>query len=160
TANAVVRAVSDFDDLQRFADVNRRVLIITGGWDMCNPQSADVIRQSLQRKKIRPAFWFIGMDVPPDQQRQLNEIGRATEGKLFYVKNQNELENILERLFEVEPVIADINTMVEILNSIIERFNASNRLLEQKRYTEAENEINKAHAKFTKTELPFQDLEK
>jgi hypothetical protein len=30
----------------------------------------------------------------------------------------------------------------------------------QKRYTEAENEINEAHAKFTKTELPFQDLEK
>jgi Mg-chelatase subunit ChlD len=116
TANAIVRAVSDFDDLQRFADVNRRVLIITGGRDMCDPQAADVIRQSLLKKKIRPTFWFIGMDVPPDQERQLIEIGRATDGKLFHVKNQNELENILERLFEVEPVIADINTMVDILN--------------------------------------------
>src|SRR5262249_56610293 len=121
---------------------------------------ADVIRQSLLKKKIRPTFWFIGMDVPPDQERQLIEIGRATDGKLFHVKNQNELENILERFFEVEPVIADINTMVDILNSITKRFNASNRFLEQKRYTEAENEINEAHAKFTKTEITFQDLEK
>jgi len=137
TANAIVRAVSDFDDLQRFADVNRRVLIITGGRDMCDPQAADVIRQSLLKKKIRPTFWFIDMDVPPDQERQLIEIGRATDGKLFHVKNQNELESILERLFEVEPVIADINTMVDILNSITKRFNSSNRFLEQKRYTEA-----------------------
>lgn len=50
--------------------------------------------------------------------------------------------------------------MVDILNSIVKHYNTSNRFLEQKRYTEAENEINEAHAKFKKTELPFQDLEK
>lgn len=79
TVNAVTRAASDFDDLQRFADVNRRVLIITGGQDLCYPQAANVIRQILLSKKIRPIFWLIAMDVPPDQQRQLIEIGRATE---------------------------------------------------------------------------------
>jgi hypothetical protein len=76
------------------------------------------------------------MDVPPDQQRQLNEIRRATDGKIFPVKNQHELENVLERLFEIEPVIADIKSVLNILNSIIEYLNKSIAFLNQKSYVE------------------------
>jgi hypothetical protein len=150
TADAVLGAAGDFDDARRFEGVNKRVLIITGGQDSCTPQAADVIRRELQKRKIRPSFWLIGMDVPPDQQRQLNEIRRATDGKIFPVKNQHELENVLERFFEVEPVIADITSVLNILNLIIEYLNKSIVFLNQKSYTEAENEIKLGFESFKK----------
>jgi hypothetical protein len=141
TAAAALGAARDFDDARRFEGVIKRVLIITGGQDSCTPQAADVIRRELQKRKIRPSFWLIGMDVPPDQQRQLNEIRRATDGKIFPVKNQHELENVLERIFEIEPVIAGIKSVLNILNSIIDYLNKSIVFLNQKSYMEAENEI-------------------
>jgi Mg-chelatase subunit ChlD len=160
TAAAVSSAARDFDD-PRFDGVQRRGLIITGGQDSCNPRAADDIRRALQSKRIRPDFWFIGMDVPPDQQRQLSEIQKATGGRpIFFVKNQNELESTLERLFEVEPVRADIKSMIDILNSVIHHFNKFGDLIEQKSYEEAGTEIREAFDKLKKTELPFQDLGK
>ena len=94
TADAVVKAIKDFDDINRFEGVSKRALIITGGHDSCNPRASEDIRREFQSKKIRPDFWFIGMDVPPDQQRHLNEIQRVTGAKIFSVKNQQELEDI------------------------------------------------------------------
>jgi Mg-chelatase subunit ChlD len=160
TADAIIKAIKDFDDINRFEGVSKRALIITGGNDSCNPRAPEDIRRELQSKKIRPDFWFIGMDVPSDQQRQLNEIQRVTGAHMFFVKNQEELENVLERLFEIEPVIADIKTMMHILNSVIEHFNGSGRLIEKKDYLNAENLIKQGKEKFKETNLAFQDLGK
>jgi Mg-chelatase subunit ChlD len=82
TADAVQKAIKDFDSIN-FEGVSRRVIIITGGDDSCSPDYAKSIHRTLQDKKIRPDFWFIGMDVPGDKWGGLNEIKKATGGKIF-----------------------------------------------------------------------------
>ena len=70
-------------------------------------------------------------------------------------KNQYELENVLERLFEDEPVIADITSVLNIHNSIIEYLNKSIVFLNQKSYMEAENEIKLGFESFKKNRAPL-----
>jgi hypothetical protein len=124
------------------------------------PKATDKIRRALEKRKIRPDFYFIGMNVPPDQQRQLDVIQRVTKGKISYVKNQYELENIIEKLFEIEPVIADIKSVTNILNSTLEYLNKSATFLNQKLYLEAENQIKTGFKALEETDLAFRDLEK
>lgn len=158
--DAVSEAANDFQPIRRFEGVNKRVVIITGGIDPCyqHDDVSSLVRQRLENRKILPQFRFIGIDIPPDQQRQLKRIVDATAGEVTFVKNQPELEDVLRKVLEVEPAHSDVDAIVDNLNELIDLIGVVIGRIEAKDYSDAEKKIDYLPEIAQRAALPFRDL--
>ncbi|MEN8132339.1 MAG: VWA domain-containing protein [Pseudomonadota bacterium] len=157
---AINQAASDFHPPERFANVNKYVIIITGGIDPCysRDESLTLIRQRLTSLQIRPEFRFIGLDIPPDKQQQLKRLAEATKGDISLVKTQVELEQKLKKIFELDPVDRDVKAIFGNLNELITLFGEAIDQIEAKDYQGAGERIAKAPEIEQRFTLPFRDL--
>ena len=139
--NAVKSATEDFRDERRFPkEVSRRVVIITGG-DYCDPMTPNNIHAALERRKIIPDFYLIGMDLPPDRRERIKWVAGAAGGWFHHVTTEAELNRILKRIIEIEPVINSIKRLTEILNAVTGHINDMHYAVRDQRYEEAEDAL-------------------
>ena len=158
--DAITAATKDFEPPQRFEGVRRRVVIIAGGTDPCysHDQTLSLIRQRLANRQIHPEFRFIGIDIPPDEQQQFKRIADATAGEVSLVGTQAELEDVLKRVLEIEPVHNDINVIVEVLNEQIDLISDVIESVEAEDYSDAANRIDHLPEVAQRATLPLRDL--
>lgn len=100
-ANAVIAAIDDFSDADRFPDPEapKRVLIFAGTADQCiGDAAADAIGREVARRAIDIEFQLIGMRPTEQEREQLgaitNAIGRDAE--LVEVETVAQLEEMVE----------------------------------------------------------------
>lgn len=164
-AHAVIDASGDFNDPERFKGVSKRIIVITGGDDACVPNPIDAIRERLERNKragfeIQLDYHFIGLGLTPPQQQNLAQIAQSTGGKFVFVDHREDLDKALHQLLVVEPVVNDVNSLVQILNAGVARINETIGNINAKNYSAAEAGVQAARSEFSRSDLPFRDLGK
>lgn len=164
-AHAVIDASADFNDPERFKGVSKRIIVITGGDDACVPNPIDAIRERLERNKragfeIQLDYHFIGLGLTAPQQQNLAQIAQSTGGKFVFVDHREDLDKALHQLLVVEPVVNDVNSLVQILNAGVARINETIGNINAKNYSAAEAGVQAARSEFSRSDLPFRDLGK
>lgn len=100
-AEAVIRASSDFNDLERFPPESvRQVIVLTAGPDVCDPQAKQKIADRMEElagtvafKKIR--FRYVGLGVPNNLQDEVKEFAEETDAEVDFVDNRRELHDVV-----------------------------------------------------------------
>jgi hypothetical protein len=153
-------AIADFNPPDRFADVSKRIVIITGGNDPCyeHAQALSLIRQRLENRRITPEFRFIGIDIPPDRQQDLVDLARATNGEVSIVTTRDELEAALERVLEVEPADTSIRIITAAFDDLVDRLDNAANLITSERYADAQALISEQGDAEQQATLAFDDL--
>lgn len=164
-AHAVIEASGDFNDPERFKGVSKRIVVITGGDDSCVPNPIDAIRERLEHNKragyeIQLDFHFIGMGLTPTQQQNIAQMAQSTGGQFDFVDHRQDLDNSLHRILVVEPVVNDVNSLVQILNTGVAHINTTIGSINAKDYSAAEAGVESARNEFKHSDLPFHDLGK
>lgn len=110
-ASALLEATGDFNDLDRFGSVNKKVIIIAGSYDSCHSNlalhSLDlVLLERLRDRKdakenIKVDIHIIGMGIPIFQREQFKEIANATGGTMYFPDSKEDLEYVLKNIGSV-----------------------------------------------------------
>ncbi len=98
--SAVIDATSDFHPPERFADVNKKIVIIAGRFDTCPGASVQDIHDriaSMPKDTIQLDIQVIGMKVPREDRQPFNEVAKATNGKAYFVRTREELELLFDQ---------------------------------------------------------------
>jgi von Willebrand factor type A domain len=157
-AAALEAAISDFNDVRRFEGVSNRVVVISGSRDYCDPRKAVSVYDRLKASGIKPNFWYIAMDIPPDQMQDVKRLASATGGRFFPVRNQAEFDKAMERIFEIEPVISGISAVVKMLNGVVSHLNDAVRSVAREDYEGARGEIASGRTLLAESAEQFRDL--
>jgi hypothetical protein len=157
-AAALEAAISDFDNIPRFEGVNNRVVVISGSRDYCDPRKAVAVNRRLRASGIKPDFWYIAMDIPPDQMEDVKRLASATGGQFLPVRNQAEFDKAMERVFEIEPVISGISAVGKMLNGVVSHLNNAMQSVERKDYEGARGEIASGRNLLAESGKQFRDL--
>jgi hypothetical protein len=158
-AAALQGAISDFDDVRRFEGVSNRIVVISGSQDYCDPRKAESVYRRLKAHGIKPDFWYIAMDIPPDQMQDVKKLASATGGRFFPVRNQAEFDKAMERIFEIEPVISDISAVLKMLNGVVSHLNSAVRRVDREDYEGARGEIASGRTLLAESGKQFRDLD-
>lgn len=103
-ADAVIAAVDDFSDEDRFPDPDspRRVVVFTGTVDECRPDAADAIRREVRHKGVNAVFRFVGVKVStPDRERLLGfkeDLGQDFDVSVAFADSDEQLIGVLRSL--------------------------------------------------------------
>lgn len=94
---ALLQAITDFDDPTRFKDVSNRVIVITGSPDACGASSGPLLYRLTDAKeaqaKVVLDFHFIGVDIGDETARsQLSALAHETGSVADFADTQQELE--------------------------------------------------------------------
>lgn len=159
-ASALLAATEDFDDPDRFADVSNRVVLFTGSKGYCDPNELRNVYDRFREKQIKPDIHFIAMALPPAELDDLKKLVGTTGGRLYPVTTQAEFDKALDTIFDVEPVIAGIKTVTNILNDVIGHLNSAFRNVRDANYGGAKTEADQGRAVIMDTNAAFRDLGK
>ena len=162
-ARAVAEATNDFNDPKRFKGVSTKIVVITGSDDACVTNPIDAIRDNLERNKrigydIEMDFHFIGMGLTPSQQQNIAQIAQSTKGHFDFVDRRQDLDNVLRQVLVVEPVVNDVNSLVQFLNAGVAHINQLIGSINAKDFSAAESELEAARKEFKGSDVPFRDL--
>jgi hypothetical protein len=158
-ADALAEAISDFNKkVSPFEGVSKRVVVISGSRDYCDPRKTVKVYDRLKASGIKPDFWYIAMDIPPDQMQDVKRLVSATGGRFFPVRNQAEFDKAMERIFEIEPVISGISAVVKMLNGVVSHLNDAVRSVARENYEGARGEIASGRTLLAKSGEQFRDL--
>ena len=106
--SAIVEATGDFNDPERFGpDVNKSIIVITGGGDTCHANPTQAIRDRLREvasneDPIRISFRLIGMGLSDEEKAGLAEIAAETGGRVSYADSEEELTAEIARALKEE----------------------------------------------------------
>ncbi len=157
--DAVTQAAGDFDPPERFEGVWKRVVIIAGGTDPCYRLDApSILRQKLENRQIRPQFRFIGIDIPPDEEKDFLGIAKATGGEVFIARSLADLKERIGQIFLLDPVINDFNLVRANLNDTMDLLAAVAASIADGKYEAAAAEIVRLRRRAEATVIPLQDL--
>lgn len=112
-ASALVEATGDFNDPDRFGpDVNKSIIVITGGVDACHDRPEDVVRDRLLdvvrgEDAIRISFRLIGAGLTPEEQADLTELAAETGGRVAFADDAAALNRAVRHAVEEERAAAD-----------------------------------------------------
>lgn len=162
-AHAVAEATNDFSDPKRFKGVSTEIVVITGSDDACVTNPIEVIRDNLERNKrigydIQLDFHFIGMGLTPSQQQNIAQIAQSTNGHFDFVDRRQDLDNVLRQILVVEPVVKDVNSLIQFLNAGVAHINQTIGSINARDYSTAESELEGARKEFKGSDVPFHDL--
>ena len=81
--DAVIAAIGDFNDPERFAGRNKSIIVITGGKRLCTDAPAETIRTRLSKQipadqLIELEFKYIGVGIPAPLREALTRISQTT----------------------------------------------------------------------------------
>jgi hypothetical protein len=156
-AAALEAAISDFKHV-RFEGVSKRVVVISGSRDYCDPRKAESVSRRLKASDIKPDFWYIAMDIPPDQMQDFKRLASATDGRFLPVRNQAEFDKAMERIFEIEPVISGISAVVKMLNGVVSHLNNAVQSVGREDYERTRREIASGKTLMAESGEQFRDL--
>lgn len=162
---AVLDAVADFNDVNRFKDVNKRIIVITGGIDPCVPNFSEAIQRRLRGRfangdTIIVDFSFIGLGIPNAQEEQLWQIASKTGGDVFLPESQRALEDAIRKAVVGKPFVNIVGIAKDILNTVIANLDSAIRDIKQRNYTSAEDKLTKARFEFKRLNFPLDYLDK
>ncbi|MCI0613270.1 hypothetical protein L0244_09790 [bacterium] len=160
---AVLDAVADFNDVNRFKDVNKRIVVITGGIDPCVPNFSEAIQRRLRGRfangdTIIVDFSFIGLGIPTTQEEQLWQIASKTGGDVFFPESQSALEDAIRKAVAGKPVVNIVGIIRGILNTVIGNLDVAIRLIKEKNFPSAEERLAKARLEFKRINFPLDYL--
>jgi len=161
-ANAITAAAEDFQQPRQFPDsVEKKIIVIGGSDDGCEPQqAAERIYQTLQRHQISPEFHFIGLNLPPDKLAQFDRMAGAAGGYIYNLETTADLTRVLKRIIEIDPVISNVNALIEITGEVTQETNRSVGALNAKDAQSAESALAKASDLMDGGNAKFADLGK
>lgn len=100
-ADAVISAIGDFNDAERFKDRKKSIIIITGGERFCSDAPWETINQRLS-KQIAPAqqrieldMKYIGIGLAEPVREGLKKVVESTGGTADFPESAIDLERIL-----------------------------------------------------------------
>jgi hypothetical protein len=161
---SVLQAIVDFNDVTRFKDVSKRIIVITGSSDACG-MSEETVREKLDSLKragsqIQVDFHFVGVGLDDSGKAQLLGLAKQTGGEADFADTRQELRDKLREIVQDEPVVRGANAVLEILNSSVDRLNPVVDDLKRNDYEAGRRDLDLARAEFRRSDLPFQDLGK
>ena len=107
-AAAVVEAVGDFNDRERFRGTQKSIVVITAVGDTCNDDPAAIIGKRLSKwfegdVGIELDVHFVGLGVPQAQRNALEKIAKAMKANIQFTESLEETINVVEVIFEERP---------------------------------------------------------
>jgi tetratricopeptide (TPR) repeat protein len=104
-ANAVIAAIDDFADVERFPDPDspKRVVVFTGAVDDCLGESAaGEIRREVERTGIDAVFKLVGVKVSAEDRGRLRSLrnGLGANAEVVFADTEEELTEVVEGLEE------------------------------------------------------------
>jgi len=157
-STALKASVQDFSDAARFAEVARRVVIFTGSRGQCDPLQMNAVYDMFQKAGIRPEVHLIAIDPPSDHIADLERMAGAAGGYFYPVRTEDELAQVMDRIFDLLPVLSGVEAISNILNGTINYLNNGVRDIERKDYTAAQIKINEGKTLLVSTRSQFADL--
>jgi Mg-chelatase subunit ChlD len=161
TLSAALKAsVQDFSDAARFDEVARRVVLFTGSRGHCDPMEMNAVYDIFRKADIRPEVHLIAIDPPPDHIADLERMSGAAGGYFYPVRTEEELAQVMDRVFDILPVLSGVQTISEILNGVVSYLNDGVQDIEGKNYAAAQTKINEGKKLLLGTRSQFTDLGK
>ncbi len=163
--NSLVHAVAEATgDFNRIHDNQpKRLVVITGGGNRCENQDIGELGRKLEQFKkvggIGLDMRYIGLSLAPEDQEKLNAVARQSGGNVRFVNTRQELGKALDRFLVVEPVMADANKIIDILNGATDQLNAVIDSINAKDYAKAESTLVQAEGAWQTSAGPFAALE-
>lgn len=98
--DAMIAAIGDFNDPERFAGRNKSIIVITGGEQFCSDAPAEAIRKRLSKQisndqPIELEFRYIGVGIPAPLQEELIRVAEDTGGTAHFPETTEEIEQEL-----------------------------------------------------------------
>jgi hypothetical protein len=159
--DTLLQAITDFEDIARFKDVSKRIIVITGNPDACG-RDVEAAKQRIERLKkaghdISVDFHFIGLGLNADGVNALNNLAETTGGSTDFPQTRDDLQKVMHRIVEVEPVFRSADAVTKILNANIHAINDVTSAADN---VQAKERQRIARAAFETSEVPFRDLGK
>ena len=92
----IIEAIADFNNFERFKDVNKTIIIITSGSDTCTKIQSNIITDKIVRNNIK--VYFVALKPHNKQKAQLIQESKIINGSLCFANNANEFIDILENI--------------------------------------------------------------
>lgn len=101
---AFTEAIGDFDNIKSTESSNdiKRMIIITGNSDECNPRVAQLINDRLNVRNIRLIIRVVGMSLSSKRMQELSTITKVLGGEVIPVVNKTELKNAFGQALNAE----------------------------------------------------------
>ena len=127
-STALLAATGDFSDPEAFPPdlVQKQIIVFTASGDGCAEDAAQMVSErATELGDIRLQLEFIGLGFDPgsEEASELDEIATAAGGRAFPVATEEQLEQVLQAVLEVEPVVAAASEVTAIGNSIVRPLN-------------------------------------
>jgi hypothetical protein len=161
---ALFAAIGDFKD-PRFDDVNKRIIVITGGKDGCR-HNIEKIGERLKGENpagvkgaIKLDLNFIGIGLDTEAKQEMDAMAERTGGSAHFVDDPAQLGHVIEAM-EARRVTRSAILLNEFLNASTDSVNVVIAAQNKQDYAAADAALKQAREQFDKSELPFQNLEK
>jgi len=162
---ALFAAIADFKDKARFDDVNKRIVVITGGKDACKGNLLEIAQQLNKdnpagaKGAIQLDLNFIGIGLDTAAKQDLDAVAERTGGAAHFVDDPAQLRHVIE-VMEVRRVTRSAILLNEFLNASTDSLNVVIGDFNKQDYAAADAALKQAKEQFEHSELPFQNLEK
>jgi hypothetical protein len=157
--SAVLHAVNDFSDPERFDGVEKKIIVIVGNEDACEASggpSLENIRSVLEQKEIKLNFHFIGVGLNNRAKKELFELADITKGTAHITDDLKQLTAEIQGLWELIP--RAVKSVTDILqesdNNLIPVITA----IQKDDYVTADENYTKANLRFIESNAEFQEL--
>jgi len=163
--DTLLQAITDFDDVARFKDVSKRIIVITGNPDACG-KDVEAVRQAVARLKeqakqdLSVDFHFIGLGLTEQGIAALHQLADTTGGSADFPQTRQDLNKLMHRIAEVEPVVRAGTAVNDILNANVDGLNHVIQAVNNGDLAAGKQFLQTAHDTFDKTAVPFRDLGK
>lgn len=92
----IVEAMGDFNH-QRSKDAKNSIIVITGGGDWCKANRPGELSARHKGTKIQIRIYPIAILPKTKQAEELEKIAKETDGRIFFPKSQEQLENVVSK---------------------------------------------------------------
>jgi len=146
--NTIVGAMADFNDAKKFKDVNKTIIIITSGSDTCiKGKSADVLYHRLERSSIETNWYIVGLSIPNNDKKELNQMAVKNSGKVFFPNNELDFINSLLHIknkteTEIKSITVKNDNVIQPIQDISKTINISDSNNTKNKVEQKENQIN------------------
>lgn len=165
--DAIIEATGDFNNIEQFKGVNKRIIVVIGSGDSCVTNPEHGIRHRLKNvssleDSIELSFRFIGMGISSVQKNEFEKIASETGGdsKALFVDTKKDLENVLSKTLVIEPFVIGADTVLIVFNHVVTQLDEIIVNLNQQDFLSARNKLEFARKEFERTNIVLQELVK
>jgi hypothetical protein len=161
---AVLWAIDDFSDAERFEGVEREIIVIVGNKDACvatgGPRESDV-REALKRSGIQATFHFIGLGLKEDAQKEILDLANVVNATVNVVYDNQQLTDVIHKIGEehrVQPTRLSASKLGQIVDKIAASVNLVVNDIQKGDYFAAEDHLAAANIAYNESEIDVENL--